>query len=46
MFFGGYFDQLMPITMHWLIGQVVPYQWMRGNCHGLAKNAVETDSSW
>jgi hypothetical protein len=46
MSFGGYFGQPVPITMHWPIGQVVPYQWMRGNWHGLAKNAAKTDLSW
>ena len=46
MSFGGHFDQPVPIAMHWPIGQVVPYRRMRGNWHGLAKNAAKTDSSW
>ena len=46
MSFGGHFNQPMPIAMHWLIGQVVPHQQMRGNWHELAKNAAKPDSSW
>ncbi len=46
MFFGGHFGQPVPIAMHGPIGQVVPYQQMLGNWHGLAKNAAKTDSSW
>ncbi len=46
MSFGGHFNQPMPITMHWSKGQVVPYQRMRGNWHGLAKNAAKTNLSW
>jgi hypothetical protein len=46
MSFGGHFGQPVPIAMHWLIGQDVPYRRMRGNLHGLAKNAAKTDSSW
>jgi hypothetical protein len=44
MSFGGRFDQPVPIAMYWPIGQVVPYQRMHGNRHGLAKNAAKTDS--
>ncbi len=44
--FGGHFGLPVPITMHWPIGQVVPYQRMRGNWHRFAKNATKTDSSW
>jgi hypothetical protein len=46
MSFGGHFDRPMPIVIHWPIGQVLPYQWMRGNWDGLAKNAAKTNSSW
>jgi hypothetical protein len=46
MSFGGHFGQPVPIAIHWPIGQVVPYQQMRGNWHGLAKNATKTNSSW
>jgi hypothetical protein len=46
MSFGGRFDQPMPITMDWPIGQVLPYWRMRGDWHGLAKNAAKTNSSW
>ena len=46
MSFGCHFGQLVPIARHWPIGQVVPYRRMRGNGHGLAKNAAETNSSW
>jgi hypothetical protein len=46
MSFGGHFGQPVPTTTHWPIGQVVPYQRMRGNRHGLAENATNTNSSW
>jgi hypothetical protein len=46
MSFGGHFNQPVPIAMHWAMGPVVPYQQMRGNWHGLAKNAAKTDLSW
>ncbi len=46
MSFGGHFGQPVPISMHWPIGQVAPYQQMRGNWHGLAKKATKTDLSW
>ncbi len=46
MSFGGHFDQPVSIAMHWPIGQVVPYQRMCGNRHGLAENAAQTESSW
>jgi hypothetical protein len=46
MSFGSHFDQPVPYAMHWPIGQVVPYQQMRRNWHGLAKNAAKADLSW
>ena len=44
--FGGHFGQPMPITTHWLIGQVVPYQLMYGNWHGLVEMAAKIGLSW
>jgi hypothetical protein len=46
MLFGGHFGQPMLIAMHQPIGQVMPYQLMHGNWHGLAKTAAKTGSSW
>ena len=46
MSFGGHFGQPMPIATHRLIGQVLPYQRMHGDWHGLAEKAVKTDLSW
>jgi hypothetical protein len=46
MTFGSHFGQTVPIATHWPIGQVMPYQQMLGNWHGLAKKAANTDSSW
>ena len=46
MSFGGHFGQPMPVVTHRPIGQVVPYQRMRGNWHGLAKKATKTDLVW
>ena len=46
MSFCDHFGQPVPIATHRPIGQVVPYQWMHGNLHGLAKKAAKTDSSW
>ena len=44
--FGGHFGQPVPIAMHRLIGQVVPYQQMCGDWHELAKKAAKTKLSW
>ena len=46
MSFGGHFGQPVPITTHWLIGQVVPYQLMYGNWHGLVEMAAKIGLSW
>ena len=46
MSFSSHFDQPMPNATHWPIGQIVPYQWMCGDWHGLAKKAAKTGSSW
>ncbi len=46
MSFGGHIGQPVPITTHWPVGQVVPYQWMHDYWHGLAKNAAKTSLSW
>ena len=46
MSFCGHFGQPVPIAVHWLIGQFLPYWRMRGNWHGLAKKAAKTDLSW
>ncbi len=39
--FGGLFGQPMPIATHWLVGHDLPYRWMRGDWHGLAKMATK-----
>jgi hypothetical protein len=45
MSFCGQFGQPVLITPHQLIGQVAPYQLMRGDWHGLAKMAVKINST-
>ena len=42
---GGHFGQPVPIAMHPPIGQVMPFQPMCGNWHGLAKKAAKNNSS-
>jgi hypothetical protein len=46
MSFGGHFGQPVPNATHRPIGQVVPYLWMHGDWHALAKKADKTGSSW
>ena len=46
MSFGSNFSQPVPIATHRPIGQVMSYQRMHGDWHGLAEKAAKTDSSW
>ena len=46
MSFDGHFGQPMPVAMHRPIRYVVPYQWMCGDWHGLAKKGAKINLPW